>query len=183
MVGQQIRRLRHERDLTLAQVASRSGLNLGYLSQVENDKASPSLETLAALAAAIDVPVAWFLADSSRPPRVVRAVDRRRWAGPGGGSMEEVDGGIPRDVRIVRGVMPVGISTGLHAHPGEEHHLVLAGRIRVRQGEHVIDLGPGDYLVWDATVPHDAEVLGDEPAELLLISHRSHGGESAPPAD
>jgi transcriptional regulator with XRE-family HTH domain len=180
-VGPQIRRLRQERSLTLAQVAAQSGLNVGYLSQVENDKASPSLETLAALAAALDVPITWFLADSARPPRVVRASDRRSWSGPGGGRIEEVDGGIPRDLRIVRGLMPAGVATGMHAHPGEEHHLVLSGRIRVRQGEHVVELGPGDYLVWDATVPHDAETIGDEPAELLLISHRSHGGESAPP--
>ena len=180
-VGPQIRRLRQERSLTLAQVAAQSGLNVGYLSQVENDKASPSLETLAALAAALDVPITWFLADSARPPRVVRAADRRGWSGPGGGRIEEVDGGIPRDLRIVRGLMPPGVSTGMHAHPGEEHHLVLAGRIRVRQGEHEIELGAGDYLVWDATVPHDAETIGDEPAELLLIGHRSHGSESAPP--
>ena len=42
-VGRQIRRWRAERGLTLANVAERSGLNVGYLSQIENDKASPSL--------------------------------------------------------------------------------------------------------------------------------------------
>ena len=62
-VGPQIRRLRQERGLTLAQVAERTGLNVGYLSQVENDKASPSLESLSALATAIDVPITWFLLD------------------------------------------------------------------------------------------------------------------------
>ena len=44
-VGRQIRRWRTERGLTLASVAERSGLNVGYLSQIENDKASPSLES------------------------------------------------------------------------------------------------------------------------------------------
>ena len=29
--------------MTLANVAERTGLNVGYLSQIENDKASPSL--------------------------------------------------------------------------------------------------------------------------------------------
>ena len=38
-VGTQVRRWRTERGLTLAGVAERSGLNIGYLSQIENDKA------------------------------------------------------------------------------------------------------------------------------------------------
>src|SRR6187399_529215 len=47
LVGRQVRRWRMERGLTLAVVADRSGLNVGYLSQIENDKASPSLGCLA----------------------------------------------------------------------------------------------------------------------------------------
>ncbi|HLO36174.1 MAG TPA: helix-turn-helix transcriptional regulator, partial [Candidatus Deferrimicrobium sp.] len=42
-VGRQVRRWRTERGLTLARVAEAAGLNVGYLSQIENDKASPSL--------------------------------------------------------------------------------------------------------------------------------------------
>ena len=42
-VGVQVKRWRTERGLTLANVADRTGLNVGYLSQIENDKASPSL--------------------------------------------------------------------------------------------------------------------------------------------
>src|ERR687895_258547 len=78
LVGGRIRRRRQERGLTLARVAETTGLNVGYLSQLENDKASPSLETLGTLAAALDVPIAWFLLDQSMPPRVVRAADRPR---------------------------------------------------------------------------------------------------------
>lgn len=180
-VGAQIRRLRRERSLTLAEVADRSGLNIGYLSQIENDKASPSLETLAALAAAIHVPITWFLADTAAPPRVVRATERRHWDGPGGGRIEEVDGGIPRDLRIVLGRMAPGLRTGMHAHSGDEHHLVISGRVRMAQGEHETELGPGDYLVWDATIPHDVIAVGDEPAEILVIGHPARGAETSRP--
>ena len=62
--------------LTLAQVSERSGLNIGYLSQIENDKAVPSLDALVAIAAALDVPVAWLVLDSTPAPRIVRAGDR-----------------------------------------------------------------------------------------------------------
>lgn len=181
LVGCNVRRWRKERGLTLAQVAVGSGLNVGYLSQIENEKASPSLESLAALAAAIDVPITWFLLDQAEPPRVVRATECRRWEGPGGGHIEEVDGGRSRDVYIVRATMESGQRTGLHAHAGDEHHVVLAGRMRLSQGEHTIDLGPGDYLAWDATIPHDAATIGEEPAVVLIISHRAHGTETARP--
>jgi len=75
-VGAQVRRWRSVRGLTLAQVAARSGLNVGYLSQIENDKASPSLAVLGSLADALDVPPAWFLMGDVAPPTVVRAAER-----------------------------------------------------------------------------------------------------------
>ena len=69
------------RGLTLAQVGEAAGLNIGYLSQIENDKAVPSLEALAAIAGALDVPPAWLLLDSTMPPRVVRFPTARGWMG------------------------------------------------------------------------------------------------------
>jgi mannose-6-phosphate isomerase-like protein (cupin superfamily) len=60
----------------------------------------------------------------------------------------------------------------MHAHAGDEHHLVLSGRWRMSQGEHVVELGPGDYIRWDGTIPHDAEVIGDEEGHLLIVTLR-----------
>jgi transcriptional regulator with XRE-family HTH domain len=177
LVGAQIRRRRHEREMTLAAVAQATGLNIGYLSQLENDKASPSLETLAALADALDVPIAWFLLDTSVGPRMVRATERPQRASlAGGGAMSQVDGGIARDIAIFEGEMPAGRQTGFHAHPGDEHHIVLSGRLRITQGDAVVEAGPGDYVLLDGTLPHDAETLGNEPARLLIIYPR--GGHS-----
>lgn len=172
-VGRQVRRWRNERGLTLAGVAERSGLNIGYLSQIENDKASPSLSCLASLSDALDVPIAWFLIDEVPAPRVVRATERPRQRGPGGTRIEEVDGGGSRDVSIVEAVLEPGASTGAHSHAGDEHHLVLRGRWRLTQGEHVVEAGPGDYVRWDGTLPHDAEVVGDEEGAMLVVSLRA----------
>ena len=177
MVGGRIRRRRAERGLTLAGVAELTGLNIGYLSQVENDKASPSLETLAALATALDVPIAWFLLDSSNPPRLIRAADRpRRMRSRDRGGLTQVDGGIARDLAIFEGTLAPGERTGFHAHPGDEHHVVLSGRVRITQGETVVEAGPGDYVLLDGTLPHDAETVGDEPVRLLIVYPR--GGHS-----
>ncbi len=174
-VGPQVRHWRQERGLTLAQVAASTGLNVGYLSQVENGKASPSLETLGALGKALGVPVTWFLVDAVPAPRVVRAGEYRRLSTAGGARIEVVDAGLSIGLRIQYFTAPPGAASGLQAHIGEEHHIVLSGRLRCTQGEHVIDVGPGDYLVWDATVPHEAVCVGDEPCTGFIITHRPHG--------
>jgi transcriptional regulator with XRE-family HTH domain len=171
-VGVQIKRWRTERGMTLANVAERSGLNVGYLSQIENDKASPSLSCLTSIADALAVPAAWFLIDEVPPPLVVRAADRP--VTPSGvGRVEHVDGRASREVSIleVRGDVE-GVHVGAHSHAGEEHHVVLRGRFRMTQGEHVVDIGPGDYVRWDGTIPHDGTVLEVGPegdASMLII--------------
>jgi transcriptional regulator with XRE-family HTH domain len=173
-VGRQVRRWRTERGLTLARVAESTGLNVGYLSQIENDKASPSLACLSSLASALEVPIAWFLVDESRPPEVARAADRR-WRELPGGRASRVDARGSSDISIVEAHSEPGTSSGLHTHPGDEHHLVLTGRYRMSQGAHVEELGPGDYLRWDGLVPHDAETIGEEPGSVLIIRLTRHG--------
>ena len=70
----------------------------------------------------------------------------------------------------------VGDRIGAHSHAGDEHHVVLRGRFRLRQGDHVVEIGPGDYLRWDGTIPHDGEVIEDDPdgggAAMLIIRIR-----------
>ena len=171
-VGAQVKRWRRERGLTLATVAERSGLNVGYLSQIENDKASPSLTCLASIGHALDVPIAWFLIEDVPPPQVVRASDRTSRS-TDLGRIQRVDGGLSRDISIVEAVAPPGSRTGAHSHAGDEHHVVLRGRFRMTQGDHVIEAGPGDYIRWDGTIPHDAEVLGAEEGAMLIIGLRT----------
>jgi len=173
-VGRQVRRWRAERGLTLAKVAEAANLNVGYLSQIENDKASPSLTCLSALATALDVPIAWFLIDESQAPEVTRAADRR-WREQPGGRASRIDGRGSSDIAIVEVETEPGHGTGVHSHPGDEHHYVTGGRFRMTQGEHVVELGPGDYLRWDGLVPHDAEAIGDEPGTMLIVRLTRHG--------
>ncbi len=168
LVGRQVRRWRMERGLTLAVVADRSGLNVGYLSQIENDKASPSLGCLASLGAALDVPPAWFLMDDVPAPTVVRAGDRPVSV-TASARVEHVDGRSSRDISVLEVTAEPGSTIGLHAHPGDEHHLVIAGRFRATQGPHAVELGPGDYLRWDGATPHDGEVISATPLRVLIM--------------
>ena len=181
LVGAEIRRWRGQRGLTLAQVAERSGLNVGYLSQIENDKASPSLEAMAAIGDALEVPIAWFLLGDAAAPVVVRAAERSVKVGPDGGKVERVDGGTSGDIAILQVCVPPGTGIGDHTHPGLEHHLVISGTWRMRQGGHEVQLGAGDYIRWDGTGPHAAEVVGDEEGVLLIVSVRRPGAEPVEP--
>lgn len=181
-IGREVRRWRHTRGLTLAQVAARAGHNVGYLSQIENEKAVPSLDALVAIAAALDVPPAWLLLDSAPAPRVVRVHERPEVVAGGIGRATEVDAGTSRDLCIIEVVVPPGGATGIHAHAGDEHHVILEGTWRMIQGDHEYVLGPGDYLAWDPSVPHDAQNAGDTPARALLIypRHRRDDAETRP---
>jgi transcriptional regulator with XRE-family HTH domain len=170
-VGAQVRRWRTERGLTLAGVAERTGLNIGYLSQIENGKAVPSIGCLTTLSGALDVPVAWFFIDETPAPVVVRRSERSVREADGL-RIERVDDGGTRDISILEALAPPGGHPGVHAHSGDEHHIVLRGRFRMTQGEHVVEVGPGDYIRWDGTIPHDAEVVSDEDGSLLIVSLR-----------
>ena len=163
LVGAQVKRWRTDRGLTLANVAERSGLNVGYLSQIENDKATPSLACLASIGEALEVPIAWFLIDEVPPPTVVRAAERPVTDNEHGRA-EHVDGRRSRDVEILEfSQAAVGDRIGAHSHVGDEHHIVLRGRFRLSQGDHAFELGPGDYLRWDGTIPHEGEVIEADP--------------------
>jgi transcriptional regulator with XRE-family HTH domain len=168
-VGAQVKRWRSERGFTLANVAERTGLNVGYLSQIENDKASPSLGCLSSLGKALDVPIAWFFMGETPPPIVVRAADRPVTESDLG-RVEHVDGHGSRDISILE-VTAAGSGgrVGMHSHAGDEHHIVLRGRFRLSQGDHEVEVGPGDYVRWDGAIPHDGEVIGDDADAAMLI--------------
>ncbi|WP_370416320.1 helix-turn-helix domain-containing protein [Streptomyces fradiae] len=76
-VGAAVRRRRRALDLTLAEVAARSGLSSPFLSQIENDRARPGMRSLQRIADALDTTAVRLLAasDESRTVDLVRADD------------------------------------------------------------------------------------------------------------
>ncbi len=55
LVGDQLRRLRHDRGETLGETASRAGVSPQYLSEMERGVKDPSSEMIAAVASALDI--------------------------------------------------------------------------------------------------------------------------------
>ncbi len=74
-MGNKLRQRRNELGLTLRQVADETELTSGFLSQVENDRVSPSLKSLGRIAEVLRTPLFHLLSTSSVDP-VVRMDDR-----------------------------------------------------------------------------------------------------------
>jgi DNA-binding response OmpR family regulator len=62
-IGETIRNLRKERDLTLKQLARRTSLSVSLLSQIERAESSASIGSLYRIASALDVGIATFFGD------------------------------------------------------------------------------------------------------------------------
>src|SRR5690348_5719537 len=77
-LGERVKQLRLDRGLTLAQVGQAGSVSTSTLSKIENDRLSPTFETLIALARGLGVSVEQLFAESSeREPVGRRAVTRK----------------------------------------------------------------------------------------------------------
>ena len=59
-IGREVRAFRKQKDITVAELASMTGLSIGMLSKIENGNTSPSLSTLQTLANSLSVPLTSF---------------------------------------------------------------------------------------------------------------------------
>jgi transcriptional regulator with XRE-family HTH domain len=173
------RALRSERErvgLSLTELARRAGLAKSTLSQLESGAGNPSVETLWALAVALDVPFSRLV--EPRPPsvRVVRAGEGPRIPA------EQADftgsllaAGTPhtrRDIYVIT-VEPGAGRQALPHIPGTVEHLIVsAGRILTGPEEQPIELGPGDYAAFAADVPHGYQALAPGTWAVLVMEHR-----------
>jgi len=168
-VGTRIRWMRRKAGLTLQQLAEAAGISVGFLSQVERDKATPSLGTLAGLAAALGVEIELFIATPKPADAVTRAGTRPRFAiGDSSLQYEQLTTDLPAGALSALIIhIPPGYASEIASHPGEEVIVVLDGRLRQTLGDAEIVLGPGDSLHFMGDTPHSFANVGDGPARLL----------------
>jgi transcriptional regulator with XRE-family HTH domain len=170
-LGKKIRDLRLRRGMTVQQLAHASSLSKGFISQVENDRTSPSLATLSDLARALETSVAYLVVEEERMPYVVRAAERPRIPFAGEASQVEVLSAQPkRNLEVLMAELPAGVPAGdqRHYHHGEECIVCLEGRVCMTCGDQIIQLEPGDSCHFDGRVPHLLENVGDERARVLI---------------
>lgn len=176
-VGRELRRLRRSADLTIEQLAARAGVSAGFVSQLEQGRANPSLGNLQKLTRALGLPLVslFSTADPAERPAadrcwVVRAGARKQLVLPDERIVYELlTPDLRRSLELVRSLVPVGYDTSAvpYAHEGEECVYLVRGSIDAFVGDVRHHLEPGDAITYDAELPHWWRNVGDEEGELI----------------
>jgi transcriptional regulator with XRE-family HTH domain len=176
-LGDQIRSLRKERNLTLERLSELAGLSTGIVSQIERGRGNPSFSTLAQLAHGLDIPVGrlLYVSEQNRSP-VVRKEQRRRLDGHGvgiedDGTYELLTPDFTGSLEAVWVETPPGYDTSAtpYRHNGEEFGLVISGRHVVHLDGVAHELGPGDSIRYASTVPHWYSNPGPEVSRAVWV--------------
>lgn len=169
-MGARIRQRRLQLGMTLMDLARAAGLTKSFLSQIERGRNSPSISTLRAIAAALEVPMVYFfLAEESQDP-VVRRNERRIIKFPGGGMyLEFLSPDLQRNIEMFEMRIKPGHSSAPapRTHAGEECAVVLQGEVEVEISGVTYRLGPGDSVYVGASQPHVVRNVGQEEARIL----------------
>ena len=175
-VGPRVKTLREAMDLSLRDLAERSGVSAPMLSQVERGETSPTLQVAARIAAGLELRLSQLLRlDEDGMVTIVRREERRR-GGDGGHGYEILTPPLPgQRAEVSRHTLAPGAVTGgpgdppMHEPGARETTVVEAGELRllIDGAEHA--LAAGDCVTFDADLPHHFENHGKEEAVLLAI--------------
>lgn len=170
-----LRRLRAERGITAVELARRAGSSRATLSQVEAGEGNPTLDTLYALATALDASLSDLIAPppAPEPPRLVRAGEGVRVRGTAVEAwlLDTVTG--PQCATEVYDLRLRGTRRQVsEGHPpGTREHLHLyAGSALVGPVDEPVELAAGDFVTFDATGDHVYRRLGGSVSGLLVIT-------------
>jgi transcriptional regulator with XRE-family HTH domain len=170
-LGKRLVDLRRKRGLSTGELATRAQVTSGFISQLEHNKTSPSLATLQRVATALQVPLTYLLLDDGLSPQVVRKQERQVIPlGQNGLCAALLSPLTSQDLEVVLLDLPRGTASWpqSRSHEGQECHVVLRGTIRAYYGDESYLLAEGDSILWDGTVPHRMENVGDGEAQILI---------------
>lgn len=176
-LGKRVREERVKQSLTLKEVEGRSGVSATHISQIERGITWPTVNALHKIARALEKNTSFFL-EEVELPEVSRLC--------GGGAVMIIN----ESPKLVLKPLTTGIPGGklhfymliadpanghddyprIHSHEGDECGWVVSGRIEVRVGDEVYELGKGDAIHFRGTNPHGIRNIGDEVSESVWTS-------------
>jgi len=174
VVGTNLRRLRTDQGLSLSDLSRSSGVAKATLSALEGGRGNPTLETLSALAAALEIPMGDLITAADPPPvTIVRSDEGTN--GVGGD-------GLANDLRLIARFTPGGTvevyeaqwpkrstrNAGGHGPGTREHVFVTRGGLKVGPLGREVGLSGGDYATFAADEPHLYEARAGTRALLLM---------------
>lgn len=176
-VGETLRLRRQMRGMSLKQVAEPAGISVGMLSQVERGLVAPSIKTLRAICAAMDMPVNWlFHRDGETAGQaaefVVTANGRR--------SLTYLDGALTKElltpdtqpqIQMLRFVMRPGASSGepYSNAEGGKCGFVVAGTLGLELNGVELVVNTGDSFAFPASTLVRFWTVGEETCEVLWV--------------
>jgi transcriptional regulator with XRE-family HTH domain len=161
-LGMQVRDLRKTNRLSLQQLAEKSGLSVGLISQIERGLTSPSIRSLRQISEALGVTPARFFHQEEAPPpdeigRIVRRGKGRQLRLTGVGVAKWLltpDLSGDREMLLTE-IQPGGKSGDeLYTHRGEECGFVVSGAMHLWVEERCYLLREGDSFRFRSTLPH-----------------------------
>jgi transcriptional regulator with XRE-family HTH domain len=175
-IGPRVRALREAMDLSLRDLAERSGVSAPMLSQVERGETSPTLAVAARIAGGLELRLSQLLRlDEDGSVSVVRAAERRS-GGADGHRFEVLTPPLPGlRSELSRHTLAAGASTGgagdppMHEPGSREVALVETGEVVLHIDTETHELHEGDTVTFDADLPHRFENPGKEEAVLLAV--------------
>jgi len=180
-VGKRLRELRTSSGYSIKNLAEKSGLAVNTLSLIENEKTSPSVNTLEQLARALEIPLTSFFELSNPEPKVINTKPgkRREMIFKG---MRIEDCGLGLDGQLMQPLVVTLPSEEeeiceARLHTGHEFVYCLSGQVDYFIDEEKYSLRPGDSLILDASLPHRWINPYQEPAVYLLVMVPGNAGD------
>ena len=170
-IGNKIKQLRTRQGLTLEELASRSELTKGFLSQLERDLTSPSIDSLSDILEALGTNLSEFFQEDKNDQFVFRSedffVDEREsctvnWIVPNTqkNQMEP----------ILMTLYPHKKSHVQTSYTGEEFGYVLKGNITIVRGGKKYKVKAHETFYMDGAKSHYLYNHGNSPAKILWIT-------------
>jgi transcriptional regulator with XRE-family HTH domain len=160
-LGGDIRALRHEKDVTLATLAEKTGLSVGLLSQIERGLSEPSVKALHLIATALGVTIGWFFREDTEAAPVADGVVVRRGARKrldyGGGIVDELlSPSLDGQLELLLCRLAPGSTSGAgdYVHEGDEAGYLIAGALELTVDGTKYLLQAGDSFGFASMRPH-----------------------------
>jgi transcriptional regulator with XRE-family HTH domain len=175
-LGTRVKSLRESMELSLRELADRTGVSAPMLSQVERGETSPTLAVAERIAAGLELSLSQLLRlDESAHVVVIRCTERRRRKRRGH-SVEELTPPLPgQRADVSEHTLAPGAATGgpgdppMHEPGSRETAVILEGKVELFIDEVRHELRTGDSVTFDADLPHHFENNGRAEARMLAV--------------
>ncbi|MHB8764066.1 MAG: cupin domain-containing protein [Deferrisomatales bacterium] len=158
MLGKKLKVVRRERGYSLEELAGRTGFSKSFLSQIENNKNSPSIASLKKITQSLDISIGeLFEADRGDQVYFLRKADRTPFEVVKDKVIFEFGASkVPnRKMEVIFfTLLPGGESEGEYTHEGEEFGTVLEGSLLFELGGAEYRMEPGDSIYFSSSTPH-----------------------------